>query len=113
MRGRDAKKRGAGENGRMGFWYTTAVFKPVKSKPKSTEICDKIAPKRSKYCVLSGKKYTRKKHKTTDTHYCIDAKLTRVHPDLQVVWVQAIFLALDFGWKIGYARGTLTHFDIL
>ena len=25
----------------------------------------------------------------------------------------SIFLALDFGWKIGYARGTLTHFDIL
>ena len=25
----------------------------------------------------------------------------------------SIFLALDFGWKIGYVRGTLTHFDIL
>ena len=54
-----------------------------------------------------------KKHTTTDTHHCIDAKLTCVHSDLQVVWVQAIFLALDFGWKIGYARSTLTHFDKL
>ena len=61
MRGRDAKKRGAGENGRMGFWYTTAVFKPVKSKPKSTEICDKIAPKRSQNIAFSLVKSTREK----------------------------------------------------
>ena len=30
MRGREAKKRGAGENGRRRFWYTTAIFRPVK-----------------------------------------------------------------------------------
>ena len=34
MRGRDAKKRGAGENGRRRFWYTTAVFRPVKVHQK-------------------------------------------------------------------------------
>ena len=34
MRGRDAKKRGAGENGKRGFWYTTAVFRPIKVHQK-------------------------------------------------------------------------------
>ena len=63
VRGRDAKKRGAGENGRRRphicpFWYTTAVSRPVKVHQKAGKICEKIVPKRPKYCVLSGTKHT-------------------------------------------------------
>ena len=39
------------------FEYATALYRPVKSTPKSAQICDKTGKNRPKFCFLSARNY--------------------------------------------------------